>query len=103
MALTRLPNLMLMTKESLHTQLPSTAFSLPWYARRVSVAPAYMNGESSAKSLWMVTGPLRLRVLCATYVNVNVRDIDKVCLCRSAWCRRRVTVPEIAALFTIVL
>uniref|UniRef100_A0A8C4R270 Phosphatidylinositol 4,5-bisphosphate 3-kinase catalytic subunit alpha isoform n=1 Tax=Eptatretus burgeri TaxID=7764 RepID=A0A8C4R270_EPTBU len=78
MALTRLPNLMLMTKESLHTQLPSTAFSLPWYARRVSVAPAYMNGESSAKSLWMVTGPLRLRVLCATYVNVNVRDIDKI-------------------------
>lgn len=37
-----------------------------------------MNGEAAAKSLWTINGTLRIRILCATYVNVNIRDIDKV-------------------------
>lgn len=37
-----------------------------------------MNGETATKSLWTINGTLRIRILCATYVNVNIRDIDKV-------------------------
>ncbi|CAL8396406.1 unnamed protein product [Boreogadus saida] len=52
---------------------------MPSYSRRVSTATtAYTNGELAAKSLWAIDGALRIRVLCATYVNVNIRDIDKI-------------------------
>lgn len=74
----RMPNLMLMAKDSLYSQLPMDNFTMPSYARRISTATPYMNGESSTKSLWTINGTLRIRVLCATYVNVNIRDIDKV-------------------------
>lgn len=74
----RLPNLMLMSKDSLYSQLPMDNFTMPSYARRISTATPYMNGESSTKSLWTINSTLRIRVLCATYVNVNIRDIDKV-------------------------
>ena len=74
----RMPNLMLMAKDSLYSQLPADAFVMPSYSRRISTATAYMNGELAAKSLWTINGTLRIRVLCATYVNVNIRDIDKV-------------------------
>lgn len=37
-----------------------------------------MNGETATKALWTINGTLRIRILCATYVNVNIRDIDKV-------------------------
>lgn len=74
----RMPNLMLMAKDSLYTQLPIDTFVMPSYSRRISTATAYMNGEAAAKSLWTINGTLRIRVLCATYVNVNIRDIDKV-------------------------
>uniref|UniRef100_A0A6Q2YMG7 Phosphatidylinositol 4,5-bisphosphate 3-kinase catalytic subunit alpha isoform n=1 Tax=Esox lucius TaxID=8010 RepID=A0A6Q2YMG7_ESOLU len=74
----RMPNLMLMAKDSLYSQLPTDCFSMPSYARRISTATAYMNGETSTKSLWTINGTLRIRVLCATYVNVNIRDIDKI-------------------------
>lgn len=73
-----MPNLMLMAKDSLYSQLPVDNFTMPSYARRISTATPYMNGESSTKSLWTINGMLRIRVLCATYVNVNIRDIDKV-------------------------
>ncbi|XP_063057894.1 phosphatidylinositol 4,5-bisphosphate 3-kinase catalytic subunit alpha isoform isoform X1 [Engraulis encrasicolus] len=76
--LTRLPNLMLMAKDSLYSQLPVDNFTMPSYARRISTATPYMNGEASTKSLWTINGMLRIRVLCATYVNVNIRDIDKI-------------------------
>lgn len=78
----RLPNLMLMSKDSLYSQLPIDNFTMPSYARRISTATPYMNGESSTKSLWTINSTLRIRVLCATYVNVNIRDIDKVL----SWC-----------------
>uniref|UniRef100_A0A8C2C399 Phosphatidylinositol 4,5-bisphosphate 3-kinase catalytic subunit alpha isoform n=1 Tax=Cyprinus carpio TaxID=7962 RepID=A0A8C2C399_CYPCA len=53
-------------------------FTMPSYARRISTATPYMNGEASTKSLWTINSTLRIRVLCATYVNVNIRDIDKI-------------------------
>lgn len=74
----RMPNLMLMAKDSLYTQLPTDNFVMPSYSRRISTATSYMNGEAAAKSLWTINGTLRIRILCATYVNVNIRDIDKV-------------------------
>ncbi|XP_043377917.1 phosphatidylinositol 4,5-bisphosphate 3-kinase catalytic subunit alpha isoform isoform X3 [Chelonia mydas] len=74
----RMPNLMLMAKESLYTQLPLDTFTMPSYSRRISTATPYMNGEASAKSLWAINSALRIRILCATYVNVNIRDIDKI-------------------------
>lgn len=74
----RMPNLMLMSKDSLYSQLPTDSFTMPSYARRISTATPYMNGETATKSLWTINGTLRIRILCATYVNVNIRDIDKV-------------------------
>ena len=35
---------------------------------------------SPPRSLWAFNNLLRVRLLCATYVNVNIRDIDKVAL-----------------------
>ncbi|KFW81406.1 Phosphatidylinositol 4,5-bisphosphate 3-kinase catalytic subunit alpha isoform [Manacus vitellinus] len=74
----RMPNLMLMAKESLYTQLPLDTFTMPSYSRRISTATPYMNGEATTKSLWTINSALRIRILCATYVNVNIRDIDKI-------------------------
>uniref|UniRef100_H2M7Z5 phosphatidylinositol-4,5-bisphosphate 3-kinase n=1 Tax=Oryzias latipes TaxID=8090 RepID=H2M7Z5_ORYLA len=74
----RLPNLMLMAKDSLYSQLPTDSFVMPSYCRRISTATSYMNGEAAPKSLWTISGGLRIRILCATYVNVNIRDIDKI-------------------------
>uniref|UniRef100_A0A8C6NS94 phosphatidylinositol-4,5-bisphosphate 3-kinase n=1 Tax=Nothobranchius furzeri TaxID=105023 RepID=A0A8C6NS94_NOTFU len=73
----RMPNLMLMTKDSLYSQLPTNNFTMPSYARRISTATPYMNGETATKCLWTINGTLRIKILCATYVNVNIRDIDK--------------------------
>ncbi|XP_045439656.1 phosphatidylinositol 4,5-bisphosphate 3-kinase catalytic subunit alpha isoform isoform X3 [Pipistrellus kuhlii] len=74
----RMPNLMLMAKESLYSQLPMDCFTMPSYSRRISTATPYMNGETSTKSLWGINSALRIKILCATYVNVNIRDIDKI-------------------------
>lgn len=79
----RMPNLMLMAKDSLYSQLPIDTFTMPSYARRISTATPYMNGETATKSLWTINGTLRIRILCATYVNVNIRDIDKVLYLRT--------------------
>ncbi|XP_074797271.1 phosphatidylinositol 4,5-bisphosphate 3-kinase catalytic subunit alpha isoform-like isoform X2 [Natator depressus] len=76
-AVGRLPHLMLMSKESLYSQLPANVFLLPSYARRAGPG-AHANGDLPATSLWSVPSLLSIRVLCATYVNVNVRDIDKI-------------------------
>lgn len=84
----RMPNLMLMAKDSLYSQLPTDNFVMPSYSRRISTATSYMNGEVAAKSLWTINGTLRIRILCATYVNVNIRDIDKVGMLRGINHRR---------------
>nr|XP_060635810.1 phosphatidylinositol 4,5-bisphosphate 3-kinase catalytic subunit alpha isoform-like isoform X2 [Anolis sagrei ordinatus] len=73
----RLPHLMLMSKESLYSQLPANVFVLPSYARR-SATSAHVNGDVPSKSLWSINSLLRIKILCATYVNVNIRDIDKI-------------------------
>lgn len=69
---------MLMAKDSLYSQLPMDNFTMPSYARRISTATPYMNGETATKSLWTINETLKIRILCATYVNVNIKDIDKV-------------------------
>lgn len=74
---------MLMAKDSLYSQLPTDNFVMPSYSRRISTATSYMNGEVAAKALWTINGTLRIRILCATYVNVNIRDIDKVGMLRA--------------------
>lgn len=76
-AIGRLPHLMLMSKESLYSQLPANVFVLPSYARR-SATSSHVNGDVPTKSLWSINSLLRIKILCATYVNVNIRDIDKV-------------------------
>ncbi|KAJ1080049.1 hypothetical protein NDU88_000271 [Pleurodeles waltl] len=76
-SLGRLPHLMLMSKDSLYSQLPANVFVMPSYARR-SATSSYMNGDAPAKSLWSINSLLRIKILCATYVNVNIRDIDKI-------------------------
>lgn len=73
----RLPHLMLMSKESLYSQLPANVFVMPSYARR-SATSSHVNGDVPSKSLWSINSLLRIKILCATYVNVNIRDIDKV-------------------------
>uniref|UniRef100_A0A2K5MPG2 Phosphatidylinositol 4,5-bisphosphate 3-kinase catalytic subunit alpha isoform n=1 Tax=Cercocebus atys TaxID=9531 RepID=A0A2K5MPG2_CERAT len=74
----RMPNLMLMAKESLYSQLPMDCFTMPSYSRRISTATPYMNGETSTFFFWVINSALRIKILCATYVNVNIRDIDKI-------------------------
>ncbi|KAG2468424.1 PK3CA kinase, partial [Polypterus senegalus] len=80
----RLPHLMLMSKDSLYSQLPANGFLMPSYGRRTpQPSPAgTANGgagdSTSCRSLWAFNSLLRIRVLCATYVNVNIRDIDKI-------------------------
>ncbi|XP_043932276.1 phosphatidylinositol 4,5-bisphosphate 3-kinase catalytic subunit alpha isoform-like [Protopterus annectens] len=72
-----LPHLMLMSKESLYSQLPQNTFVMPSYARRSNTS-SYMNGDLTTKPLWAINSLLRIKILCATYVNVNIRDIDKI-------------------------
>ena len=69
---------MLMAKERLYPQLPMDCFTMPSYSRCISTATPYTNGETSTKSLWVINSALRIKILCATYVNVNIRDIDKI-------------------------
>ncbi|MEQ2171658.1 hypothetical protein GOODEAATRI_013106 [Goodea atripinnis] len=45
-------------------------------------SPCPGGGDGSPpRSLWAFNTLLRVRLLCATYVNVNIRDIDKVPIC----------------------
>ncbi|KAK5931618.1 hypothetical protein CesoFtcFv8_000124 [Champsocephalus esox] len=76
----RLPHLMLVSKESLYSQLPASGFVTPSYSRRTpQPSPCPGGGDGSPpRSLWAFNTLLRLRLLCATYVNVNIRDIDKI-------------------------
>ncbi|XP_059573268.1 phosphatidylinositol 4,5-bisphosphate 3-kinase catalytic subunit alpha isoform-like [Alligator mississippiensis] len=73
-----MPNLMLMTKTSLYDQLPLDTFKMPYYSMCVSPDTSYVNIDASAKSLWFINTNLRVRILCATYVNVNTQDVDEI-------------------------
>lgn len=49
-------------------------------------SPCPGGGDGSPpRSLWAFNTLLRVRLLCATYVNVNIRDIDKVCSWSGSW------------------
>ncbi|TMS01226.1 Phosphatidylinositol 4,5-bisphosphate 3-kinase catalytic subunit alpha isoform [Larimichthys crocea] len=82
----RLPHLMLVSKDSLYSQLPASGFVTPSYSRRTpQPSPCPGGGDGSPpRSLWAFNTLLRVRLLCATYVNVNIRDIDKE-HCPLAW------------------
>ncbi|AWO97415.1 Phosphatidylinositol-4-5-bisphosphate 3-kinase catalytic subunit alpha [Scophthalmus maximus] len=82
----RLPHLMLVSKDSLYSQLPASGFVTPSYSRRTpQPSPCPGGGDGSPpRSLWAFNTLLRVRLLCATYVNVNIRDIDKVGFCSSS-------------------
>lgn len=71
---------MLVSKDSLYSQLPASGFMAPSYSRRTpQPSPCPGGGDpGSPRSLWAFNTHLRVRLLCATYVNVNIRDIDKV-------------------------
>ncbi|MBN3312706.1 PK3CA kinase, partial [Atractosteus spatula] len=75
----RLPHLMLVSKDSLYSQLPASGFVTPSYSRRTPQPSPCLGGAdpSPPRPLWAFSSPLRVRLLCATYVNVNIRDIDK--------------------------
>ncbi|XP_066295841.1 phosphatidylinositol 4,5-bisphosphate 3-kinase catalytic subunit alpha isoform-like [Branchiostoma lanceolatum] len=71
----RFPNLMLMSKEGVYSSLPASTFRLPSYARRGSSAvlnPA--NGTAQIRCIYDIQSPLRIKILCATYVNVKEHD-----------------------------
>lgn len=52
---------------------------LSFSRRTPQPSPCPGGGDGSPpRSLWAFNTPLRVRLLCATYVNVNIRDIDKV-------------------------
>lgn len=58
------------------------ALFLYWLFSRRTPQPSPCPGGgdgSPPRSLWAFNTLLRVRLLCATYVNVNIRDIDKVC------------------------
>uniref|UniRef100_A0A3B4Y8E4 Phosphatidylinositol 4,5-bisphosphate 3-kinase catalytic subunit alpha isoform n=1 Tax=Seriola lalandi dorsalis TaxID=1841481 RepID=A0A3B4Y8E4_SERLL len=76
----RLPHLMLVSKDSLYSQLPASGFVTPSYSRRTpQPSPCPGGGDGCPpRSLWAFNTLLRVRLLCATYVNVNIRDIDKI-------------------------
>lgn len=73
---------MLVSKDSVYDQLPCSGFVTPSYSRRTpQPSPSPGGGDpANPRSLWTFNAhtPLRIRLICATYVNVNIRDIDKV-------------------------
>ncbi|PIK49264.1 putative phosphatidylinositol 4,5-bisphosphate 3-kinase catalytic subunit alpha isoform [Apostichopus japonicus] len=66
------PQLMLMSKESVLNSLPEVHFPIPSYMRRGPAAPPPV----SSKCAWEIMDNLRIKVNCATYV--NVKELDKV-------------------------
>ncbi|KAF7642503.1 hypothetical protein LDENG_00256900 [Lucifuga dentata] len=76
----RLPHLMLVCKDSLYSQLPVSGFVTPSYSRRTpQPSPCPEGGDACPpRSLWAFNTLLRVRLLCAMYVNVSIRDIDKI-------------------------
>ena len=60
-------------------QVPGRGCCLCCSRRTPQPSPCPGGGDGSpARSLWAFNTLLRVRLLCATYVNVNIRDIDKV-------------------------
>ncbi|XP_077998309.1 phosphatidylinositol 4,5-bisphosphate 3-kinase catalytic subunit alpha isoform-like [Glandiceps talaboti] len=68
------PQLMLMSKESVFNSLPKNEFIMPSYSRRLGANA--VNGNMQVISLWSLNAVLRVRIICATYV--NAKEFDKI-------------------------
>ncbi|XP_077865458.1 phosphatidylinositol 4,5-bisphosphate 3-kinase catalytic subunit alpha isoform-like, partial [Saccoglossus kowalevskii] len=66
-----LPQLMLMSKESVYNTIPKNEFVMPSYSRRHGGTV-----DANIISLWEVEVFLRIRIICATYV--NAKEFDKI-------------------------
>lgn len=71
-AIGKIPELMLMSKEGVCSTIPHCEFHMPSFLRRAPPLPS----NEETMSLWHIDAMLRIRVLWATYV--NVRDVDKI-------------------------
>ncbi|KAK7093438.1 phosphatidylinositol 4,5-bisphosphate 3-kinase catalytic subunit alpha isoform-like [Littorina saxatilis] len=70
-----IPQLMLHTKESVYSTLPETPFIWPSYMQRGIQALSRIN-EQQTVSLWDVHTTLRIKISCATYV--NIKELGKI-------------------------
>ncbi|XP_070560481.1 phosphatidylinositol 4,5-bisphosphate 3-kinase catalytic subunit alpha isoform-like [Ptychodera flava] len=70
----KLPQLMLMSKDSVFKSLPQNHFIVPSYSRRPGASS--INGNLPTVSLWETDARLRIRIICATYV--NAKEFDKI-------------------------
>ncbi|RUS87111.1 hypothetical protein EGW08_005111 [Elysia chlorotica] len=65
-----LPQLMLHTKENVYATLPETNFTWPTYMQRGIQALAEINKQQTT-CIFDVDAPLRVKINCATYVNIK--------------------------------
>ncbi|XP_076472757.1 phosphatidylinositol 4,5-bisphosphate 3-kinase catalytic subunit alpha isoform-like [Babylonia areolata] len=70
-----IPQLMLHTRESVYLALPHTPFVWPSYMQRGIQALTEINNQQTI-SLWDVHATLRIKICCATYV--NIKELGKI-------------------------
>lgn len=70
-----IPQFMLLTKDSIHNSITPNVFITPSYIERGRQLLTDINSQRT-NSLWDMTGKLKIKILCATYV--NVREIGKI-------------------------
>ncbi|KAL5015314.1 hypothetical protein ScPMuIL_009584 [Solemya velum] len=69
-ALDDIPQLMLLTKDSIYASLPKNIFTMPTYVQKGIQALADINSQQTM-SLWDINYNLRIKINCAVYVNVR--------------------------------
>lgn len=69
-ALEKIPQFMLLTKESIYATLPECYFQMPSYAQRGHQLLLDINNQPTL-SLWEINAAIRVKINCATYVNVK--------------------------------
>lgn len=70
-----IPQFMLLTKDSLYASLSPNVFISPSYTQRGMTLLQEINQQKTS-SLWEIPAKLRVKILCATYV--NVREVGKI-------------------------
>ncbi|XP_074655826.1 phosphatidylinositol 4,5-bisphosphate 3-kinase catalytic subunit alpha isoform-like [Tubulanus polymorphus] len=70
-----IPQLMLMAKDSVYASLPKSAFSVPSYVKKGVSALHDINNQQTISS-WLIEDKLRIKINCATYV--NVKEVGKI-------------------------
>ncbi|XP_071510184.1 phosphatidylinositol 4,5-bisphosphate 3-kinase catalytic subunit alpha isoform-like [Diadema antillarum] len=68
----KIPELMLMSKDTVLNGLPDVHLLVPSYMRRASTMPS----SQQANCVWEVDENFRVKINCATYV--NVKELDKI-------------------------